>query len=84
MLKGLRGDCVLAKIRLHTATGSGITSSPTLIRLCVPVLGKASEKKYGIFWEFFPKGGPPPPTPPFWEFQPFFADFFFVKLEIFG
>ena len=30
-------------------------------------LGKASEKKYGIIWEFFPNVGPPPPTPPFWE-----------------
>ena len=39
------------------------------------ILGKASGKKYGIFWEFFPNSGPPP-TPPFWEFRPFFADFF--------
>ena len=37
-------------------------------------LGSLSEKKYGIFWEFFPNVGPP--TPPFWEFRPFFADFF--------
>ena len=25
----------------------------------------SSKKKNGIFWEFFPNGGPP--TPPFWE-----------------
>ena len=30
-------------------------------------LGGDSFKKNGIFWEFFPNGGPPPPTPPFWE-----------------
>ena len=29
-------------------------------------LGSLSEKKYGIFWEFFPNVGPPP-TPPIWE-----------------
>ena len=29
-------------------------------------LGTLSEKNYGIIWEFFPIGGPPP-IPPFWE-----------------
>jgi len=32
----------------------------SIIKTC---LGKPSEKKYGIIWEFFPNGGPPP----FWE-----------------
>ena len=28
-------------------------------------LGSLSEKKYGIFWEFFPNVGPLPPPPQF-------------------
>ena len=28
--------------------------------------GTRSNKNYGIIWEFFPNGGPPP-IPPFWE-----------------
>ena len=34
---------------------------------CVLILGSLSEKKYGIFWEFFPNVGPPLPTPPIGE-----------------
>ena len=33
-------------------------------KVATHTLGKASEKKYGIIWEFFPNVGPPP-TPPF-------------------
>ena len=35
-------------------------------------------EKNGIMWEKFPSGGPPPPTPPVWEFSHFFT--VFVKL----
>ena len=42
-------------------------------------LGSLSEEeKNGIMWEKFPSGGPPPPTPPVWEFSHFFT--VFVKL----
>ena len=41
-------------------------------------LGTLSENKNGIMWEKFPSGGPPPPTPPVWEFSHFFT--VFVKL----
>ena len=27
----------------------------------------ALRKKLRFFWGIFPKGGPPPPIPPFWE-----------------
>ena len=41
-------------------------------------LWDAIGEKNGIMWEKFPSGGPPPPTPPVWEFSHFFT--VFVKL----
>ena len=35
--------------------------------IIVIVIREPVRKKYGIFWEFFPNVGPPPPTPPIWE-----------------
>ena len=33
----------------------------------ISALGKLPNKKNGKMWEFFPRGGPPPPLPPVWE-----------------
>ena len=37
--------------------------------------GRCQKKKNGIMWEKFPSGGPPPPTPPVWEFSHFSTGF---------
>ena len=43
---------------------------------------EALKKNYRIIWEFFPNVGPP--TPPFWEFQPFFTVFFWSGWKFLG
>ena len=43
-----------------------------------------SPKKNDIFWEFFPNRQTSLPPPLFWEFRPFFADFFWSSLKYLG
>ena len=49
-----------------------------LLLLFCFVIRNVVREKNGIMWEKFPSGGPPPPTPPVWEFSHFFT--VFVKL----